>query len=428
MRRKVSIYTFGCKLNQYESQGMAEELAENYDLSFGSSTADIFIVNSCTVTGEAERKLRQLYRRLKKMNPSSLFVVAGCYSEVSPDELEKLGFDLILGVKDRLRIKEKIGELLSESEVSRSREFFVVSSSPDGRTRAYVGIEDGCLNHCSYCKIRLARGHEIVSKPVGVVLDEVAVLLKRGFKEIVLTGINIEFYGRDTGENLVQLLRELSAINGDFRVRLSSIDPGTVDERLLDIVVNSERFAQHFHLSLQSGSDRILRLMKRGYTVRDYLSITEKIRAMNPRFSFTTDVIVGFPGETTDDFRETVSFVRLVEFLKVHIFRFSPRKGTLAATMDCQIDNTLKKIRAGQLRDVALVGSDQYLKKQLGAVSRVLVERIHGGLSYGYDEYYIPHVIECSSLQNEFVDVCVREIKRTEAWSDAELCCGSVVE
>lgn len=284
------------------------------------------------------------------------------------------------------------------------------------------------MNKCAYCKIRIARGSQIISKPIDIIYSEILGLLENNYKEIVLTGINIGYFGRDTNEDLFELFRKISKIDGDFRLRLSSIDPGLLDERLLDIIVNDRRFAQHFHLSLQSGSEKILKLMKRNYSIEKYKSIVEHVRKINPRFSFTTDIIVGFPGETQYDFDETLEFVKMTNFLKVHAFRFSPRKGTNAAVMENQVSNELKKERARELHRVAFDSAHVYLEKHLGKNSRVLVERKDGHLSYGYDEYYIPHIIDYEGLQNEFVDVYIREVMKARAWSDAELYCGSMVE
>ncbi|AKI98129.1 tRNA (N(6)-L-threonylcarbamoyladenosine(37)-C(2))-methylthiotransferase MtaB [Kosmotoga pacifica] len=426
--KKVSIFTLGCKLNQYESQGMAERLNDQFLVAFNNEEADVYIINSCTVTAEAERKLRQLYRRLKKKSPGSLFVVVGCYSETSPNELKQLGFDLVMGVKQKRNIKEALLNLLGSngSVHYHKAEYFRVSSSPEGRTRAYIGIEDGCLNRCTYCRIRLARGIRIESKPPELVVDEFTRLINAGFKEIVLTGINIGYYGYDRRTSLTELLSTLISIDGEWRIRLSSLDPRLINDELVELITsNPDRVAQHLHLSLQSGSDRVLSLMRRGYTRAKYISVVDAFRRVNPRFAFTTDVIVGFPGETEEDFKDTLEFVREVGFLKVHIFRFSPRPGTEAADMEGQLPGNVKKNRATILKKVAEESSKRYLMKHIGLESKVLIERKESGYSLGYDEYFIHHKIS-GIFPQDFVTVRTHEILESEAFSSAELHCKSV--
>ena len=422
MKEVVSFFTFGCKLNQYETEGMAELLQDDFKVAFNSEIADIFVINSCTVTAEAERKLRQLYRRLKIKNPGSKFVIVGCYSELSPEELKELGFDLILGVKDKLRIKEF---LKGRSEATSKREYFQVTKGPYERTRAYIGIQDGCLHNCAYCRIRLARGNKIISKPPEVVVKELRELVERGFQEIVLTGINIGFYGFGEDYSLVDLLKRLIEVNGEWRLRLSSLDPRLISRELITFMTGNTKIAQHVHLSLQSGSNRVLKLMNRCYSASKVEQIITLFRSKNKRFSFTTDIIVGFPGETDKDFAETLEFVRRNKFLKVHIFRFSPRPGTKAARMDNQISGNVKKERAVTLKKVSLETSRIYLEEHIGKVSTVLIERNDGKFSYGYDEFYIPHRV-VGNIENGFVKAKISDLEELEAFSDVELSCRSV--
>ncbi|MDK2953197.1 tRNA (N(6)-L-threonylcarbamoyladenosine(37)-C(2))-methylthiotransferase MtaB [Kosmotoga sp. DU53] len=422
MKEIVSFFTFGCKLNQYETEGMAELLQNDFMVTFDSEIADIFVINSCTVTAEAERKLRQLYRRLKAKNPGSKFVIVGCYSELSAGELKDLGFDLILGIKDKLKIKEFLKE---NTENTCIKDYFQVTKGPYGRTRAYIGIQDGCLNNCSYCRIRLARGNKIISKPPEVVAEELKTLVEHGFQEIVLTGINIGFYGFGEGYSLISLLKQLVKIEGEWRLRLSSLDPRLVSNELITFMTDNPKIAQHVHLSLQSGSDKVLKSMNRNYTTNDVEQIVALFRSRNNRFSFTTDVIVGFPGETDTDFVETLEFVKRIRFLKVHIFRFSPRPGTKAARMSNQISGNIKKERATVLKKVALEASKDYLNEHVGKESTVLIEKNDGIFSYGYDEFYIPHRVT-GSIENGFVKVQIGGIEELEAFSDVELSCRSV--
>ncbi|MFO7881887.1 MAG: tRNA (N(6)-L-threonylcarbamoyladenosine(37)-C(2))-methylthiotransferase MtaB [Kosmotogaceae bacterium] len=427
MKKQVSIFTFGCKLNQYETETMREKLSYKYDVSVEGEKANLFIINTCTVTSEAERKTRQLYRKLKRENDRASFVAVGCYSKLSPEDFESLGFDYVGGIDEKGSIDTIVDTVFNGEEpvIKKENNILIADKGLADRTRAYLAIQDGCLNNCAYCRIRLARGNRIQSKDRDLVLDEFKNLLKNGYREIVLTGVNIGYYGFDTNDNLLGLLRCLSIVHGNWRLRLSSIDPRIVSDELIDYIANHEKIAQHLHLSLQSGSNDILMRMKRGYTTERYETIVEKLRIRNERFSFTTDIIVGFPGETNEEFEETCSFVRKREFLKVHIFRFSPRPGTEAFTMKDRISGTIKKNRARLLRDIAEKGSRSYLKSQEGKRSTVLVENTYDGYSFGYDEYYIQHRINGKYTEG-FVEVHILTTGRSEAFSNAELCCESV--
>ncbi|SSC13732.1 Threonylcarbamoyladenosine tRNA methylthiotransferase MtaB [Mesotoga infera] len=427
MKKTVSIFTFGCKMNQYESQAMAERL-QRYDVRFSEEKSDLFVLNSCTVTSEAERKLRQLFRRLLALNPDSKIVVVGCYSELAGEELKKIGAHAVLGVRAKGEIERYVSELLkdgSESvEVTRD-DFLTVTSSPEGRTRAFLGIEDGCLNNCTYCRIRLARGSKIISKPIDIIKSEFVGLIENGYREIVLTGINIGYYGFETGSNLARLLRELDTVPGEWRIRLGSLDPDRIDNDLLNVIFDTKHIARHLHLSLQSGSDRVLRLMKRKYEMKDYLKAVDKVRSMDSRFSLTTDVIVGFPGEDDSDFEATLQTLATVGFLKVHVFRYSSRPDTEAASMKSQVESSLKKKRALQVASAAKESRRAYLSGHIGMTNTVLVERVHRKESVGYDEYYIPHRI--AGRYDGFVDSTVVSLETHKEGSDAELYCRSVV-
>ncbi|MDK2950997.1 MAG: threonylcarbamoyladenosine tRNA methylthiotransferase MtaB [Kosmotogales bacterium] len=418
MRKKVSFYTYGCKLNQYETQGMAELLKDDYDVSFKGENADIFIFNSCTVTAEAERKLRQNYRSLKKKNENAYFVVTGCYSQLDKQQFEKLGFDIVLGVNEKTNIFKYIEK---GSFSTHDTGFFSVLNYQNDHTRAFIGIQDGCLNACAYCRIRLARGNKIKSKPVKSIFNEVNSLVKKGYKEIVLTGINILYYGREKDTNILDLLKELDKIEGDFRIRLSSLDPKLLNYKTIDYILENDRIADHFHLSLQSGSDEVLKNMNRQYSTDDFLNIVEYCRKEDRRFSFTTDVIVGFPGESDKNFSETVDFIRRVKFLKIHIFKFSPRKGTPAYGFEKKIDPVLKKERAHILKNKAEETKRDFLKDNINCVSRVLIETSEGNYSRGYDQYYIYHYLKGDFDSNNFINVKIQKIYKNGVNSNEKL-------
>jgi len=394
---KVRILTFGCKVNQYESELMAELLEkEGFLVVPDGIEADVYIVNTCAVTKEAERKFKQTLRRIRREHKSSEIIVTGCYVQLKPEEAKKLEVDMILGIREKKNISKYIHLLngkrivrisdINEEKVLTER----VRGSIEERTRAYIKVEDGCDRSCTYCAIRLARGTKVRSKPPELVVEEVEELIKRGYREIVITGVNVGRYGIDIGENLVNLLRKLLKLEGDYRIRLSSMNVEDVSDDLIDLF-QSEKLCPHLHLSLQSGSDRILRLMGRRYTTEQYLRTVEKLRKIDPLFSITTDIIVGFPGESDEDFEETLAIVKKVLFTRVHAFRFSARDGTPASRMVGQIPGNVKKERLEKLLELAKVTSREYKRKGIGMVRRVLVEKSIGGISSGYDEYYVHH-------------------------------------
>lgn len=418
MKKKVSFYTYGCKLNQYETQGMADQLKEDFDISFHGDNADVFIFNSCTVTSEAERKLRQHFRSLKKKNNNALFIATGCYSKLDRQQFESLGFDLILGIEEKSNIRKYIE---NNGSYDKEYKYFIISEYQNDHTRAFIGIQDGCLNTCAYCRIRLARGNKIKSKPVKIVKKEVETLVRRGYKEIVLTGINILYYGTNSDENLLYLMQEIVKIEGDFRVRLSSLDPKLIDYGMIDFILSEKKLVNHFHLSLQSGSDEILKKMNRNYYTNDYLDIVNYCRNGDRRFSFTTDIIVGFPGESEKNFMETLFFIQKINFLKIHVFRFSPRAGTPAYFFKDKINPKIKKERAKLLNEKAEETKKIYLDENINSTSRVLIEVNENNYSRGYDQYYIYHYLSGLCKPNSFVQVKINEVYKNGVISNEKL-------
>lgn len=392
---KVAIVTFGCKINQYESEYMAERLERAGHLVVPPQfKADVYVINSCAVTKTAERKVQNRIRRIKRDNPSAKVVVVGCYPQLKPQDPTEYGADLSLGNKEKKEIEKYIdflGFFVKKAYWLDDSVSEVVESGYSNMKRAYVKVEDGCDRSCTYCAIRFARGSKIRSKPVELVKEEVKNLVERGYLEIVVTGINLGRYGVDTGEKLYDLIKALNDLEGDFRIRLSSMNPEDVDEKVYEMFRDFDRLVNHLHLSVQNGSNRILKRMGRGYTVEDYLKVVENLRKIDPIFSITTDIIVGFPGETEIDFNQTVKLVEEVLFSKVHIFRFSPREGTLAAKMSGRVPGDLKKRRANDLESVSKKVSEGYKRLLLGKKLKVLIERTENGISFGHDEYYVLH-------------------------------------
>lgn len=357
--KKVAFYTLGCKVNQYETEAM-EEIFEknNYAIVNSDTIADIYVINTCTVTNLSDRKSRQFIRRAKKLNRDSIIAVVGCYSQVSPEEVAEIhGVDVIIGTSDRNRILDLCEEAKVKKEkinivrnIKTQKEFEEINiDNIKSKTRAYIKIQDGCNQFCSYCIIPYARG-PIRSRKLEDIIGEVRKLAGSGFKEVVLTGIHVASYGKDRTEiPLVRVLEEVGRIDGIERIRLSSIEPTLIDEEFMERIVKIGKVCDHFHLSLQSGSDTVLKRMNRKYTTREFKNIVKLIRKYMPNAGITTDIIVGFPGESEEEFNQTYEFVKEIGFSRIHVFKYSPRKGTPAAKMEDQIDGNLKNFRSEKL-------------------------------------------------------------------------------
>ncbi len=360
----VGIATLGCKVNQYESEAIAEALeARGFEIMKSSQKCDAYIINTCTVTAESDRKARQMIRRMMTRNPAAFILVTGCYSQISPDAVASIdGVDYVCGNSNKMSVVDKLCELTTKGKPAFAEinvpsldgvGFECMSIKKFDRTRAYVKIEDGCESKCTYCTIPAARGH-IRSKPFDDVLNEVKELISGGCAEIVLTGIETGSYGEDLDEleDLASLLCAIDKLDGIGRVRLGSLDPTVIKPEFIEKIKNLRSLAPHFHLSLQSGSDRILALMKRKYNSRQAMQSIERLRQAIPNVKFTTDIITGFPGETEVDFKASCEFVHQAKFLMVHAFPYSKRRGTPAAEMKEQIPEDIKKQRVHMLTEI----------------------------------------------------------------------------
>ncbi|ABR30538.1 radical SAM protein [Thermosipho melanesiensis] len=393
---RVSIITYGCKLNQYESELMTERLEnEGYVVVNGEVESDIYVINSCVVTNEATRKVKQQIRRLKKRFPDSKIVVTGCYSQLFARELLEEEVDLILGNKEKKRIEsiiENVGVFVDRTYWNSDDldEEYVFSSLSE-RTRAFIKVQDGCTNVCSYCTIRYARGMRIRSKPIELVVSEILRMVNKDYKEIVITGLNLGKYGKDKETSLLNLLKNVVKIKGDFRIRLSSINPEDINDELIKFIVNEEKVCNHLHVPLQSGSTKILEKMRRNYTQSDFLNLAYKLRKEDINFSITTDIMVGFPGETQEDFEETLKVVKEVMFSKVHTFRYSDRPNTLAYKMENKVPGNVKKERAIELDKFSKEVAKEYRKRLVGKSTKVIIESCKNKIYKGYDEYYVLH-------------------------------------
>ncbi|MGO3752339.1 MAG: tRNA (N(6)-L-threonylcarbamoyladenosine(37)-C(2))-methylthiotransferase MtaB [Peptoniphilaceae bacterium] len=425
MSKTFSILTLGCKVNQYESEAMTENFEKRgyINVDHEIENADIYIVNTCTVTNLSDRKSRQFIRRAKRDNPNAVVAVVGCYSQVSPKEVSEIkGVDIILGTTERDKIVDLYEEYLEDKKqinivrpLKGDREFQRINiENTADMTRAYMKVQDGCNRFCSYCIIPYARGN-IRSRSIEDSVNEAEILSRAGFKEIVLTGIHIGSYGYDLGnERLIDLIESIAKVDEIERIRLSSIEPGTITEDFIKRGIATGKLCDHFHLSLQSGSDKILKSMNRKYSSKDYFEKIELIRKFMPNAGLTTDVIVGFPGESDEDFEDSYDFIKKVNFSRIHIFKYSKRSGTKAAEMKNQVNGNVKIKRANILSDLNKDLMKNFAKKNLNKVNSVLFEKSLDNSSnkfVGYTTNYIRCYAETNlNLKNQIKDVKIIDI------------------
>ncbi len=397
----VGIYTLGCKVNQYESEAIAEALtARGYQIVPVTQICDAYIINTCTVTAESDRKARQFIRRAIHKNPQAYILVTGCLSQSDPDQVAAIaGVDYICGNAEKLSVVEAMERLLTGGKKPDIPT--VIRSAPDSkgfeamqinrfsRTRAYVKIEDGCENHCAYCIIPRARG-AVRSKPPMDVIREVTALTAGGCREVVLTGIETASYGKDLSEcSLGGLLEQVDRIPGIGRVRLGSLDPSLMKEDFVQKIARLSSLTPHFHLSMQSGCDKTLAAMKRKYNTRMALEAMERVRRAIPEVQFTTDMIVGFPGESEADFTETLAFVQNAGFLMIHVFPYSRRRGTVADQMPNQVPEEIKHQRVARLSEAATRVRREILAGMVGKTLSVLPETFTKGHMTGHTAHFI---------------------------------------
>lgn len=397
---KVKFYTFGCKVNQYETEEITELLLKNgYEITLQDSEAEIFVVNSCTVTAESDRKTRQLVRRLKRHFPESTVVLTGCMPQAFPDAASALtAADIVIGNKSNVTLPQKLRAYFQTQtrqvavEQHKSGEPFLGAPITDfhERTRAILKIEDGCDRFCSYCIIPTARGR-VRSKSIAEIEKEAQALSDAGYRELVLVGINLSAYGKDSGERFTDAVAAACAPSGVLRVRLGSLEPDHITGEVIEALSKLPKLCGQFHISLQSGCDRTLQRMNRHYTAAQYAALAGKLRAAFPDCTLTTDIMVGFAGETEEDFQETVAFAKQIGFEKIHVFPYSVREGTRAASFDGQIEKSEKERRAATLLAVAAEMRSAFLQSQIGKTVEVLCEhKTENGLHFGYTANYTP--------------------------------------
>ena len=432
---RVAFHTLGCKVNQYETEAMRQQFVKAGFESVGEEDfADVYIINTCTVTNLADRKSRQYIRRMKKGNPDAIIAVTGCYAQVKPEELSALPeVDIVAGTGEKNNILDYVQEFFEAREPQSHIKTYDelceyqdrgIITSMESRTRAYIKIQEGCDRFCAYCLIPFARG-KVRSRNPQEVVDEARALIEKGFKELILTGINTALYGTEEGfrdkypdwaavDGIESIIKAINDLPGEFRIRLSSLEPAVINAEYVERLMKYDRLCHHLHLSCQSGADHVLKLMNRPYTRSEYLDIVKVLRKCDPLYGITTDLIVGFPGETDEDFADSLDLVEKSEFCKVHAFRFSKREGTAAALMKEQVASEVKNSRVTNLIEKGDNVSEAFFNKCAGDNRIVLFEEWDGDYITGYTDNYIKVYAKGSEADLN----CFREVKLLEIYKD----------
>lgn len=415
--RSVGILTLGCKVNTYESEYITNLLKENtYEIKSFEELCDVYIINTCTVTNTSDVKSRKMIRNAIKRNPDACVVAMGCFIEANKDyEIE--GLDIVIGNKDKSKIIELLDEYFNKKQTikrlytSELKDFedMYITDFP-GRTRAFVKIQDGCENFCSYCIIPFVRG-KCRSKEMSKVISEIKELVNNNYQEVVLTGIHTGNYGVDLDTNFANLLKEIVKIEGLKRIRISSIEITELTDEVLEVIRDNEVIVDHLHIPLQAGSNEVLKLMNRKYDLDKFFEIIEKIRSIRPNISITTDVIVGFPGETEEMFNKTIDTCKKLELTKIHVFPYSERKGTKAMELPNHLQNDEKKKRARQLLEVSKELELTYANKYLNKEVEVLIEENKDNYSIGHTSNYLHVKIKGNYKPNTFVKTTIKEVE-----------------
>lgn len=422
--KKAASFALGCKVNQYESEAIAELFAEKgYEIVGIDEEADVYVINTCTVTNFGDKKSRQLIRKVKRQNENAIVAVVGCYAQTAPQELMKVeGVNLVIGTKDRAKIVEMVehydisyGVENHVTDIMKERVFEPLSIQKlANRTRAYLKIQDGCSQYCSYCIIPYARG-PIRSREPQEVLAEVRRLADNGFKEVVLTGIHVASYGKDRRDtSLLEILRQVHEVEGIERIRFSSIEPNVVTEEFAQAIAELPKVCDHFHLSLQSGCDKTLKEMNRKYDTEKYRQAAAILRKYLPHVALTTDIIVGFPGETEEDFQASYDFAKEIGFAKIHVFPYSPKRGTPAAARKDQLPNAVKSERSHKLIALSDRMAADFLREYVGQDVAVLYERmVEDGIYEGHTTNYVK--VRGRSEKDLTNKICKTHITKAEA-------------
>ena len=405
---KVAFYTLGCRVNVYESEAMAEKfIREGYEVVASTEVSDVYVINTCTVTNMGDKKSRQVIHRARRLNPDAIIAVVGCYAQIAPQEVSKIeGVDVVLGTRNKGDVVYYVNKARDEGKlqfhvdsVLRNKQFEDLNIEEyQDKTRAFLKIQDGCNRFCTYCIIPYSRG-SVCSKEPTKVLEEIKSLEEHGFKEIILSGIHIASYGLDLDNNitLVDLLEEIEKLDGIERVRIGSIEPAFFTEEVVDKIKNMKKLCPQFHLSLQSGCTSTLKRMNRRYTAEEYESIVNILRENIKDVSITTDVIVGFPGETEEEFNTTYEFLERIKLTKTHVFKYSGRRGTKAYDMPNQIDGNIKDERSKKLIALNNKNEREFISKYIDKEVTVLIEKeVKDREEYyeGYTRNYIRVIVK----------------------------------
>ena len=427
--KTVAFHTLGCKVNTYESNAMLKIFNEaGYQEVDFKQVADVYVINTCTVTNTGDSKSRQMIRKAIRKNPKATICVVGCYSQTAPEEIEKIeGVGVVLGTQYRSDIVKYVDEHLGTGEmvikvdnVMNLRKFEDLNIDRFKNTRAFLKIQDGCNNFCTYCIIPYARGR-VRSRQKESVLNQAQKLVDNGYVEIVLTGIHTAGYGEDLDDySFYELLVDLVKIKGLKRLRISSIETSQISDEIIDLIGSNEIIVDHLHVPLQAGSDATLKRMNRKYTTAEYLEKINKIRSYLPNIAFTTDVIVGFPGETDEEFEETYNFIKQVNYSELHVFPYSPRKNTPAAKMKDQVNDQIKHERANRLLQLSKELNHEFALKQIGETLKVLFEKRDG-------EYLIGHAGDYLKVKVKTADNLIGEIVTIKIDKYDEILEGRVV-
>ena len=417
---KCCVLTLGCKVNTYESEYIKEKFRENkYDIVELHNNPEVIVINTCTVTNQSDSKSRKMIRLAKKTNPNAIIVVCGCASEHHKENIVDTDIDILIGNYHKSKIVELVNKYKETKQKINTFEDMTTVPFEDmkinnflNKTRAFVKIQDGCNNFCSYCIIPYMRG-TIRSKNIDVAYEEIKSLVEAGYQEIVLTGIHTGSYG--TGENfdIVDLIRRISVLDKLKRIRISSIEITELNEKFLNELKINPKICDHLHVPIQNGCDRILKLMNRKYTIEEFVDKINKIREIRPNMNFTTDLIVGFPTETDEDFKETINNLKLIKFSKIHTFPYSIRNNTPAATMK-QVNDSIKKERVHEVLELSNALENEYYNKFLNQSMDCLIEETKDGISIGHTDNYIKIEIEDTLENNKFYKVKIDKIVNTQ--------------
>ncbi len=425
--KKAALHNLGCKVNAYETDAMEQLLSEaGYTIVPFEETADVYVINTCAVTNIADRKSRQMLHKAKKQNPAAIVVAAGCYVQTSAKEAAlDASIDILLGNNEKHRLLSLIDECREKrrsavEEIAQTTALLDINhcrapyeelkvSNPTEHTRAFLKVQDGCNQFCSYCIIPYARGR-IRSRALADVLEETRTLAANGFQEIVLTGIHLSSYGAENGGSLLTLIQSIAEIDGIARIRLGSLEPGIITEEFVAAIFSIKKVCPHFHLSLQSGSNSVLRRMNRKYTVEEYAEKCALLRRFYDHPAITTDVIVGFPGETQEEFEESCAFVQAIGFYEVHVFPYSRRDGTAAAKMPNQLPNRLKQERARGLLQLSEALKEEFLSFYDGKEVEVLFEEAREKDGKTYFSGFTPEYVKVTVQSGEPLENCIRTV------------------